>query len=143
MFNLVVEKSVYQAHNVVPFYDSSLVNTEFATSLWESNKSYVVFDMPTQHQVANITKFDDTGKTVIGLYPLGANANRSQPIANHQGKLTHSISEHAKVISNWSDKTGSQNLTDTGIGKNKKGMFYFDIQTYVCKGFWSCLLPPY
>ncbi|OLQ93323.1 hypothetical protein BIY22_02195 [Vibrio panuliri] len=139
MFNLVVEKSVYQAENVVPFYDSSLVNTEFATSLWESDKSYVTFDMPTNHHVANITKFDNTGKTIIGLYPLSANTNTFLPIANHRGESFN----YSQVINNFLDKAGSRNLTDTDIGRNNKGIFYFDIQTYICKGFWSCLLPPY
>lgn len=66
MFNLMAGNSVYRASINNGFYNHSLVNADMAREMWDSDATYVTFNMPKNNQIVNFTKTNDSGEVIIG-----------------------------------------------------------------------------
>lgn len=68
MFNLTTKEPRYHANHIQPFFDSSLQNSEFARQLWNSEKSYVILDIPSGYRINNLTRSNGQHEVIIGRY---------------------------------------------------------------------------
>ncbi|CAH0529070.1 hypothetical protein [Vibrio hippocampi] len=77
LFNLKQKSPVYQADNLVSYFDASIVNADFAQDLWDQEQSFVLMDIPKDLHVPNFTNTDKDGKVIIGRYSCDQNISDS------------------------------------------------------------------
>lgn len=68
MFNLQANRPVYQANNVIPFFDPKLENHDFAMNIWQNPLPYIKLPIPEMYRINNFDRVDDNGEVIIGAY---------------------------------------------------------------------------